>query len=406
MEKGINKLSAVQVKKAQPKEKVQYLSDGGNLYLCIRKSGSKFWEFRYARPSDKKRTKVALGGYPEYSLAEAREQASVYRKQLRTGRDPQIQREAEKAALVESQSRTLEGIAEMWLDTKKESVSAKTYMGHVQKLNKHIYPALGSVPIEQITAPLAIAALRPIEKQGQLETVKRTCAILNNVMTYAVNHGLILHNPLAGIREVFKKPEVTNLASLPPEGLPELMRAMATSNMYLATRCLFEFQLHTMVRPVEAAMARWEEFDFEKAVWTIPAERMKARRPHRVPITAEVLKILEAVKPISGHREVVFPSPRRPKESIDEESLNRALRRAGFVGRQTAHGLRTLASTTINETELFNKDLIESALAHGDEDRIRSIYNRTEWLEQRRKVMSWWSAHIVESSKVAVSVAG
>lgn len=404
-QRSINKLSARSVQTAEIKDKDYKLSDGGGLYLFVRKTGSKSWVFRYVRPINGKVTNLGIGPYPTYSLADSREIATRYRKQVAEGIDPQIQRETERAVLSEEQNSSLERVAEMWLDTKKDTVSEKTLAGHTQKLRKYVYPALGKLPVNQITAPQAIAALRGIEKQGLLETVKRVCAILNSVMVYSVNSGLIHHNPLSGIAAAFRKPKSKNLPALKPEELPELMQKMSTSNMYFATRCLFEFQLHTMVRPVEAAGASWSEIDFNEKVWTIPAERMKMDRDHRVPLTDEVMSILEAVKPISSHREFIFPSVRAPSKHTDSETLNRALRRAGFVDRTCAHGLRSLASTTLNEAE-FNKDVIEAALAHGDDDRIRGAYNRSDWFELRRKMMSWWSKHIVENSAVMVSLAG
>ncbi len=402
--RSLNKLSARQVQLADIQDKDYKLSDGGGLYLFVRKTGSKSWVFRYTKPTTGKVTNLGVGPYPTYSLAEARELCAKFRRQVTEGIDPKLQREQDKAVLSEEQNSSLERIAEMWLESKSDSIKAKTLEGHVQKLRKYVYPALGNIPVTQITAPQAIAALREPERQGKLETVKRTCALLNSVMTFAVNYGLIHHNPLSGIAAVFKKPKTQNLPALSPGELPELMQKMSTSNMYFATRCLFEFQLHTMVRPNEAAAARWDEIDLVNKVWTIPAERMKMERDHRVPLSDQVISILEAVKPISGHREHLFPSVRAPSKHTDSETLNRALRRAGFVNRTCAHGLRSLASTTLNEAE-FNRDVIEAALAHGDDDRIRGAYNRSDWFDLRRTMMEWWSKHIVENSAVKVSLA-
>lgn len=238
-----------------------------------------------------------------------------------------------------------------------------------------------------------------------METVKRTAQLINEVMTYAVNAGLIHANPLSGIREVFRKPKVKHMAALKPHELPELVQTVARANMAVTTKSLIEWQLHTMTRPNEAAGTRWNEIDLDNAVWTIPANRMKMAKEHQVPLTEQTLAILEAVRPISGHREFVFPSIRDPKKPTDAESVNKALSRIGFKGRTTAHGLRSLASTTLNE-QGFNADVIEAALAHTDKNAIRKAYNRTSYVEQRKPLMKWWSDHIEQASFGSLSVTG
>ena len=180
-----------------------------------------------------------------------------------------------------------------------------------------------------------------------------------------------------------------------PEELPELVKALKYSSAKITTRCLIEFQLHTMVRPGEAAEAKWSEIDFSQSIWAIPAERMKMDRPHLVPLTPQVLEILELMKPLSFHREYIFPSHIDPKKPANKQSANKALRDMGFRGRLVAHGMRALASTTLNE-EGFDHDVIESALAHKDENEVRAAYNRAQYLDRRRSMMEWWSKKIME----------
>lgn len=182
------------------------------------------------------------------------------------------------------------------------------------------------------------------------------------------------------------------------------MRTLANASIKRTTRCLIEWQLHTMTRPSEAATARWDEFDLEEKVWTIPAEKMKKRRTHTVPLTEQMLGVLEAMKPISGHRPYVFPSDREPMKHCNTQTANMALKRMGFANRLVSHGLRSLASTTLNEKG-FEPDLIESALAHVDSNQVRSAYNRTDFLERRRPMMEWWSKHIELASQGNLSVA-
>tara|TARA_R110001592_G_scaffold204305_2_gene454393 strand:- start:3483 stop:4253 length:771 start_codon:yes stop_codon:yes gene_type:complete len=235
-----------------------------------------------------------------------------------------------------------------------------------------------------------------------LETVKRLSQRLNEILTYGVNYGLINANPLSGTRAVFKKPKKQHIASLSPDELPELMITIANASIKRTTRALIEWQLHTMTRPAEAAPTRWA--DIEKKVWTIPAERMKKRRSHIVPLTAQALAILMAVKPYSGQREHVFPADRNPRTHRDSQTANMALKRMGFANRLVSHGMRSIASTILNENG-FEPELIEVALAHVDKDEVRSAYNRAEYVERRRPMMEWWSNHIQGAATGSLSVA-
>ncbi|ETK15233.1 site-specific recombinase, phage integrase family protein [Pseudomonas sp. FH4] len=249
---------------------------------------------------------------------------------------------------------------------------------------------------------MVIKILRPIEAKGSLETVKRLSQRLNEIMTYGVNSGLIFANPLSGIRAVFKKPKKENMAALPPEELPELMMEIANASIKRTTRCLIEWQLHTMTRPAEAATTRWADIDFDKRVWTIPPERMKKRRPHTIPLTDQALSLLETLKQLSGNREYVFPSDRNPRTHANSQTANMALKRMGFQDRLVSHGLRSMASTILNEYG-WDPELIEVALAHVDKDEVRSAYNRTDYIERRRPMMAWWSEHIQKAATGSLS---
>lgn len=399
------KLTARQVQNAKPREKLYRLSDGGNLYFCVRPNNSRSWQFRYKRPGQDKITYLSFGTYPDTSLAEARDKALEARKMIADGIDPQLAKEEQKAKAIVEQNATFHFVAEQWKATKDGQIKEKTLDGNWRKLELYAFPKLGAIPVTKITAPLAIAALRPIEDQGLLETVKRTAQLMNEIMNYAVNSGLIHANPLSGIRDVFKKHKVVHMKALQPHEMHELIKTVATANMQLVTRFLIEWQLHTMVRPNEASGARWDEIDMKNQLWVIPAKRMKMGREHVIPLTPQTLGILEAIRPISGHREFIFPSSRNPKVPTDSETANKALSRIGFKDRTTAHGLRALASTTLNEKG-FDADVIEAALAHTDKNQIRKAYNRSDYLDSRRKLMSWWSEHIEQSSFGSYSVTG
>ncbi|PLT25891.1 integrase domain-containing protein [Pseudoalteromonas sp. MelDa3] len=405
MARSAKQLTDTALKKAKAEDKDIILSDGNGLQVKVRKSGSKLWNFNYYHPITKKRINMGLGKYPDISIVNARKLAQEARELVALGTDPKEHRDETLAFKRAQEELTLNKVALEWFEVKKQSLT-KDYGEDIwRSLNKHILSVIGKYPIGKINAPQVIKILKPIEAKGTLETVKRLCLYLRKIMIHAVNSGYINANPLAGISEVFKKPQKLNMPSLKPEELPELMQTLAIASIKRVTRFLIEWQLHTLTRPGEAAGTRWDEIDFGNKLWTIPPERMKKRREHVIPLSKQALELLEAIKPISGHREFVFPSDRNPRNHINNETANMALKRMGFEGRLVSHGLRSLGSTTLNEHE-FNPDVIEAALAHVDKNQVRSAYNRAEYIEKRRELMNWWSDHIGKASQGTLSVTG
>lgn len=233
--------------------------------------------------------------------------------------------------------------------------------------------------------------------------MKRLSQRLNEIMTYGVNSGLIHSNPLSGIRSVFKKPKKKNMSALAPDELKELMVTVANASIKRTTRCLIEWQLHTMTRPAEAATVRWADIDISKRIWTIPADRMKKRRTLIIPLTEQALELLDTIKPLSGHREHVFPADRNPRIHCNSQTANMALKRMGFEGRLVSHGMRSMASTILNEHG-WDPELIEVALAHVDKDEVRSAYNRADYIGRRRPMLKWRSEHIKEAATGNLSI--
>ncbi len=397
-------LTNTEVKQAKPKNKEYNLADGDGLALRVKINGSKLWLFNYSRPHTKKRANISLGSYPAVSLADARNRRKDARELLAQDIDPQEHKAEIEQAKRAEHANTLEHIAAQWFEIKKKKVTPNYAEDIWRSLTLHALPAIGKVPIHKIKAPAVIKALKPVAAKGSLETVKRVCQRLNEIMTFAVNTGLLDANPLAGIRQAFDAPDKKNLPALKPEELPELMKALCTASIKRTTRCLIEWQLHTMVRPSEAAGARWEEIDMDTALWRIPAERMKKKRPHTIPLSLQAVALLETMEPISSGREHVFPADRNPKTHTHEQTANMALKRMGFAGRLVAHGMRSIASTTLNEHG-FDPDVVEAALAHVDGNEVRAAYNRSEYLERRRTMMNWWSEHIEQAATGNMSMA-
>ncbi|RLV57789.1 DUF4102 domain-containing protein [Parashewanella curva] len=405
MGKKVTRLTDKEIKGVKPSSKDKVLCDGDGLQLRVRTTGTKSWNFNYLHPLTRKRINMGLGAYPSVTLAMARKQAIDARAILAQGIDPKEHRNQQRQIEKDLAYNTLKRVSEQWFEIKKHSVSENYAEDVWRSLERYVFPKFGKIPISTITAPNMIQLLKPIEAAGHLETVKRLCQRLNEIMVFAVNTGLIFANPLSGINAGFKKPKPENMLSLKPEELPELMMTIANASIKRSTRCLIEWQLHTMPRPVEAAMTQWSEIDLEEKTWTIPAEKIKRRREHVIPLTDSMIRILQVMHPISGHREYVFPSDREPKSHCNSQTANMALKRMGFANRLVSHGLRSLASTTLN-SEGFNRDLIEVALSHVDDNQVRDAYNHAKYLKRRRPMMEWWSNHIENASKGSVSVTG
>ncbi|EEO5675361.1 tyrosine-type recombinase/integrase, partial [Salmonella enterica] len=384
-------LTNTEVLRTKALEKDLTLHDGDGLFLIVKTSGKKLWRFRYQRPATKQRTMMGLGAFPALSLADARGLRADYLALLANGIDPQIQAEAVEEEQKIALDSIFSTVAANWFQLKSKSVTPDYAKDIWRSLQKDVFPAIGEIPVQQIKARTLVEALEPVKARGALETVRRLVQRINEIMIYAVNTGLIDANPASGIGMAFEKPKKQNMPTLRPEELPKLMRSLIMSNLSVSTRCLIEWQLLTLVRPSEASGARWTEIDLDTKLWTIPAERMKAKREHVVPLSPQALDILEVMKPISAHREYVFPSRNNPKQPMNSQTANAALKRIGYGQKLVAHGLRSIASTAMNEAG-FNSDVIETALSHVDKDEVRRAYNRALYIEQRKELLSWWGA--------------
>lgn len=386
-------LTNTEVLRAKAIDKDLTLHDGDGLFMVVKTTGKKLWRFRYQRPATRQRTMMGLGAFPALSLADARRLRADYLSLLANGIDPQAQAEQ----LTEQKQNALDSIfstvAANWFTLKQASVTADYAKDIWRSLEKDVLPTIGEIPVQEIKARTLVEALEPIKARGALETVRRLVQRINEIMIYAVNTGLIDANPASGIGMAFEKPKKMNMPTLRPEELPKLMRSLVMSNLSVSTRCLIEWQLLTLVRPSEASGAKWLEIDLNAKLWTIPAVRMKAKREHIVPLSPQALDILELMKPISAHREHIFPSRNDPKQPMNSQTANAALKRIGYGGKLVAHGLRSIASTALNEAG-FNSDVIEAALAHSDKNEVRRAYNRSTYLQQRCELMNWWGLKV------------
>lgn len=392
------------IKAYKPKEKEYSKADGDGLYLRVKPNGSKLWIFLYKHPTSKKNQSLSFGKYPDLSLANARLKRTNARELLANQIDPKADREQKAEAISIKTNNTLQKISAKWFEIKKPQITENYAENIWNSLTTYIFSDLGDLAISEITAPIVIQQLEPLAARGSLETVKRICQRMNEIMVFAVNTGVIHHNTLSGIKSAFLKPTKKHLPTILPSQLPMFIQTLNVASIKRVTRCLIEYQLHTMVRPSEAAGAKWSEIDEESRIWTIPAERMKKKKEHLVPLSDQALALLQVVKTISRNREHVFPADRDPKNHTNSQTANMAIKRMGYKGVMVAHGMRSLASTILNEAR-FDPDVIESALAHSDKNEVRAAYNRANYLDSRKELMQWWSNHIDDASKGVTSIA-
>ncbi|EGY5232249.1 tyrosine-type recombinase/integrase [Salmonella enterica] len=400
MAKIAKKLTDTEVKSTKPADKEINLFDGDGLILRIAplsKGGKKNWYFRYAVPVSKKRTKMSLGTYPHLTLARARALRDEYLSLLANGIDPQVHNNDKANALKNATEHTLQAVARKWLDEKvKTSGISQDHAEDIwRSLERNIFPGLGNVPINEIRPKLLKQHLDPIEQRGVLETLRRIISRLNEIFRYAATEELIEFNPADNLGQRFSKPKKQNMPALPPSELPRFLVALNNASIRLETRLLIEWQLLTWVRPGEAVRTRWSDIDIETGMWNIPSDFMKMKKPHKVPLSKEALRVLDSMKAISGHREWVFPSIKAPLNHMHEQTANAAIIRMGFGGELVAHGMRSIARTAAEESGKFRTDVLEAALAHTKKDEIIAAYNRAEYLREREILMQWWSDYVI-----------
>lgn len=398
MARRASPLTDTEIKKAKPKEKEYILCDGHGLSLRIKPNGSKLWLFNYIRPILGTRTNLGLGTYPIVSLAEARMLRDDCRKLLAQQIDPKKHREElERKQLMDTQS-SFEKVAELWKEKKSSEVEEKTINKYWRNLELHLLPLIGKYSIKEIQPSLVVPMLKKVEENGSPDMVNRLCGHLNEILNFAVNSGLIESNTCLKISSTFKSVRQRNNPRVSSEEIPTLIKRIHSANIKKKTKLLILFQLLTMVRPSEASNAAWNEFDFDKKEWTIPAERMKARFPHTVPLSSQVMALIEQLRPMTGHTKYLFTHRSDLNKTMSSSTVNMALKKMGYEGQQTAHGFRGLARTFLAEQGVQHEHA-EVCLAHKTGGQVSLAYNHANYLEQRRDIMQIWGDHIEKCSQ-------
>lgn len=388
------KLSDAAVRKAKPEAKPYKMADGGGMYLEVMPNGSKYWRLKYRFGGKEKR--LALGVYPDITLAEARGRRDDARKLLANGSDPGAVKQSQKRQAKLSAANSFEAIAREFHALKSPIWTPHHATDWINLLEREVFPKFGHRPIAEIEAPDVLDILRAVEARGTFETRGRILQRVRAVFAYAIASGRSRHNPAAEISGALApRPKVKHFAALSEKELPEFLRALneyqerakSSPIVFAATRLL----AYTFVRTGEVRGAQWGEFDLDAGLWVIPAERMKAREPHTVPLSRQAVEIIRALQPLTGHLPTLFPSRNRDGGIISENTVLKVIERIGYKGRMTGHGFRSIASTYLNNLGTIRPDMIEAQLAHGDKDQVRAAYNRADYMKYRKAMMQFWA---------------
>lgn len=385
------KLNARQVDAAKPKEKAYKLADGAGLYLEVVPSGSRYWRMKYRFNGKEKR--MAFGVYPAVSLAQARALRDEAKKKLAEGIDPSFAKKEEKLVRDVRLHNTFQAVALEWHGTKVSRWSEGYASDIIEAFNKDIFPYIGQLPVNEIKPLVLLNVLRRMESRGATEKAKKVRQRCSEVFRYAIVTGRAEYNPAADLTSAMSGHESKHYPFLTVEELPDFFKALSgytgSPLIVLAARLL----ILTGVRTGELRGAFWSEFDLEKAVWEIPAERMKMKRPHLVPLSTQALEIVQQLKVMSGQYPLVFPGRNDPRKTMSEASINQVFKRIGYTGKVTGHGFRHTMSTILHE-EGFNTAWIETQLAHVDKNAIRGTYNHALYLEGRKEMMQWYGDYV------------
>lgn len=367
--------------------------DGGGLYLDLTKAGGRYWRLKY-RHSGKEKL-LALGVYPAVGLKDARNQANAARETLKAGGDPGALRKTDKAQAAHDAANTLEAVARAWHQHQAARWDSATAARVLASLAADIFPTLGARPMASIKPGEVRAAIVKIETRGAADQAGRVLQRVKAVYRWAVIHERIASNPMLDLvlSEILKPREVQHRAAMADKELPEFLNKLAAYQGDPHTVHALRMVILTATRPGEVRGARWAEFDLDGALWTIPAERMKMRAEHRVPLSRQALEVLRSMQALSGNRELVFPSPVYPSKPLSENTFNSALARLGYRATATAHGFRALFSTVANECG-WNPDVIERQLAHKEQNEVRAAYHRSTYMQDRERLMQWWADYL------------
>ncbi|HIA4172802.1 tyrosine-type recombinase/integrase [Escherichia coli] len=381
-------LTDIQIKRAKPQDKPYTLNDGQGLSLLINPDGSKGWRFRF-RFAGKARL-MSFGSYDIVSLAEAREKREVARRQVANGIDPVQERKAQKLAQKLSTENSFEAVSREWHAAKADRWTVAYREEIIKTFEQDVFPFIGKRPIVEIKPLELLEVLKRIEKRGALEKTRKVRQRCGEVFRYAIITGRAEYNPAPDLAIALAVPKQKHHPYLSEEELPHFVRDLETYTGSIITKNATKIVMLTGVRTQEMRFATWEEINLEKGIWEIPAERMKMRRPHIVPLSTQVIEIFQQLKPITEHYPYIFIGRNNRTKPISKESVSQVIELLGYKGRATGHGFRHTMSTILHEHG-FNSAWIELQLAHADKNNIRGTYNHALYLDKRRDMLQWYA---------------
>jgi integrase len=387
-------LTVIKAKNAKPGDRPLKLSDGGGLYLLVHPAGGKYWRLKYRFQGKEK--VLALGTFPEVSLAEARDGRDAARKHLKDGFDPGEAKKAVRAAKAGDSANSFEAIAREWHARFSPTLSPGHANAKLRRLELDVFPTLGTRPIDDIKAPEILRVLRRIEDRGALEMAHRVRGLCGEVFRYAVVTGRADRDPSADLRGALPPAKEKHFAAITdPKAVGPLLRAIDAYEGSSIVKWALRLAPLVFVRPGELRQAEWKEIDLDVAEWTIPAERMKMKLPHLVPLSAQAIEILKEAQALTGSGKYVFPGHRSRTRPMSNNAVLAALRRMGIdKDTMTGHGFRAMARTMLEEELQIRPDIIEHQLAHAVRDPLGRAYNRTTHLPERRTMMQQWADYL------------
>ncbi|GLI37751.1 integrase arm-type DNA-binding domain-containing protein [Geobacter hydrogenophilus] len=395
MPKRIQPLTELKIKNAKPAPKDYKLFDGGGLFLLVTPAGGKLWHLKYRFAG--KEQKLTFGPYPTTSLADARQHREDAKKLLASGVDPGEIKKAKKEELAAEQ-RTFERVAREWFTKNEPAWSASHCSTVMSRLERDIFPVIGSRPITEVKRVEIISLLKGIEARGKIETAKRIKIYCGQIFRYALNHEWVESNPTADLKIgdiLTKAVEKHHAAITEPKQVAELLRAIDAYTGTFVVKCALQLAPLVFVRPGELQKAEWSEFDLDTAEWNIPASRMKSKQPHLVPLAKQAITILRELHKLTGDGKYLFPSLRSHKRPMSNVAMLAAFRRMGYDKEEmTTHGFRAMARTILDEVLQIRPDFIEHQLAHAVRDPLGRAYNRTSHLAERKKMMQLWADYL------------
>ena len=397
-------LTELKIKSSKPDTKAYKLADEKGMYLLIQPSGGKLWRLDYR--FDGKRKTLALGGYPDVTLAEARDRRDQARKLLAVGSDPGAVKKAQKAGRKEQALNSFEVTARRWhqKNTGKwsESYADKT----IRMLERDVFPWIGSKPVVDLEAPEFLSVARRVEKRGHIDTAHRAIQLCGQVMRFAVAEGLVRRDPTGDLRGALVPVESNHMPSVTePARVGQILQMFEAFTGSFQVQCALKLAPMVFTRPGELRRAKWSDINLDEAMWSIPAEVMKMREPHLVPLSSQAVEILKDLLPFSGHLEYVFPGGRDPKRPMSDAAVNAAMRRLGIDTQNelTGHGFRAMARTILHERLGYEPDVIEQQLAHKTPGPLGAAYARAKFIDKRIKMMQAWADYLDKLRSAAAS---